>query len=279
MHINWPAGQSKSPIKPIRIFRFSHRRPVANDACAAIVSETLARIGGRQLIFGSGGMAAVQSDEHKSQAVLVLEGGGSLSHEPVEWAMGRLRAGLAGRGITLCDKGAAGSAGQPEIVLHLVADTPAAAARPVPDGSPEAFAVVPLPEKTEGSVALCARDPRGLVHAILEYADLVTYAPGVRGLPVLDAPIAEAPRIPVRSISRCFSSEIEDKGWLHDKDGWRHYLDMLAEARINRFALTLGMHYNYPYGQEFLNDVYLIFAYPFLLKVPGFEVYAEGLSR
>ncbi len=223
-------------------------------------------------------MAAVELSEHEMQAVLVLEGGELLSHEPVDWAMGRLRAGLARRGVILRDGGDAGSTGHPEIVLHLVAGTAAAAARHVPDGSPEAFAVVPLPEKSTGSIALCARDHRGLVHAILEYADLVTHAPGIRGLPVLDAPIAEAPRIPVRSISRCFSSEIEDKGWLHDKAGWRHYLDMLAEARINRFALTLGMHYNYPYGQEFLNDVYLIFAYPFLLNVPGFEVHAEGLS-
>lgn len=211
-----------------------------------------------------------------AKAALIDECGQCATHECVVWALGRLRDRLATRGITLGAGSADGRDGI-EIRLELRQNAAAKPGAVLPPDTSEAFAIVPLAAGPAGSVVLVGADRRGLVHAVLELADMVHYAPDGTGLPVLAAPVIEAPSIPVRSISRCFSSEIEDKSWLHDTDGWREYFDMLAEARINRFALTLGMHYNYPYGQEFLNDVYLIFAYPFLVDVPGFKVRAEGL--
>jgi hypothetical protein len=56
---------------------------------------------------------------------------------------------------------------------------------------------------------------------------------------------------------------------------WPRYLTMLATQRYNRFNLSLGI------GYDFLTDVkdaYFLFAYPFLLAVPGYDVRAAGLS-
>ena len=60
---------------------------------------------------------------------------------------------------------------------------------------------------------------------------------------------------------------------------WREYLDMLITNRYNRFSLTLGMQYNYPYGNEFIKDVYFYLAYPFLVKPQGYKIYAEGINK
>ena len=90
--------------------------------------------------------------------------------------------------------------------------------------------------------------------------------------------MVRSPKARLRSVSRCFSSEIEDKGWFHDREGWRRYLDMLATNRFNRVALTFGMPYNYPYQNGYLTDVYLHFAYPFLVAPEGHDVRVRELS-
>ena len=53
---------------------------------------------------------------------------------------------------------------------------------------------------------------------------------------------------------------------------------MLASNRFNRFALTLGMGYNYPYHNPWITDVYFYFPYPFLLDLDGYGVRVKELS-
>ena len=55
---------------------------------------------------------------------------------------------------------------------------------------------------------------------------------------------------------------------------WPAYFTMLAGQRFNRFNLTLGLGYDYPNP---VFDCYLHFAYPFLVKVPGYDVRAAPL--
>jgi hypothetical protein len=80
-------------------------------------------------------------------------------------------------------------------------------------------------------------------------------------------------------VSRAFCSEIEDKPWLYDRSGWIKYLDMLATSRFNRIAINLGIGYDYPYHNNILSDVYLHFAYPFLVDLPGYEIRVGGLPE
>jgi hypothetical protein len=88
------------------------------------------------------------------------------------------------------------------------------------------------------------------------------------------APAQTAPANGVRSVLRLFASDVEDKPWFYDRDMWPRYLAMLAQNRFTRFNLSLGL------GHDFLRnvtDAYFLFAYPFLLDVPGYKVRASGL--
>ncbi|RVU39559.1 hypothetical protein EOI86_10130 [Hwanghaeella grinnelliae] len=121
-------------------------------------------------------------------------------------------------------------------------------------------------------------DLRGLVYAVMELADRVRYAASLDDALTLPTPLVETPVAKVRSISRCFQSVAEDLPWFHDREGWCEYLTHLVTHRFNRVSMTMGMQYNYPYGNEFISDVYFHFAYPFLVQVPGHNVEAEGLT-
>jgi len=50
---------------------------------------------------------------------------------------------------------------------------------------------------------------------------------------------------------------------------------MLAAQRFNRFQLSLGIGYDSLQG---VRDAYLLFAYPFLLAMPGYSVRAVNLA-
>ena len=79
----------------------------------------------------------------------------------------------------------------------------------------------------------------------------------------------------IRSMSRAFISQVEDKAWYHDKQFWQNYLHELATSRINRFSLTFGIGYN------FLRNVtgdHFHFAYSYLFDVPGYNVRVIPLS-
>lgn len=120
-------------------------------------------------------------------------------------------------------------------------------------------------------------DSRGLVYAITELAD--------RARTTTDAdpftgtfPLVERPSSRIRSMSRLFCSEEEDKVWFYDKQQWRDYLSMLASNRFNRFSLALGFGYNYPYHNPWITDVYFYFPYPYLMDVAGYKVDVKELS-
>ena len=139
---------------------------------------------------------------------------------------------------------------------------------------PEALGLVPLRVSGKQVLVASGYDARGIVYALLELADRVQN--GTHTLNSLDIKkaVIEQPANEVRSLTRLFTSEIEDKPWYNDKEMWPPYLTMLATQRFNRFNLAFGI------GYDFLRNVtdgYFLFAYPFLLSVPGYNVTAKGL--
>ena len=78
----------------------------------------------------------------------------------------------------------------------------------------------------------------------------------------------------VRSIQRLFTSEVEDKPWFYTREMWPRYLAMLAENKFTRFNLSFGIGYDF---LRAVTDAYFLFAYPFLLSVPGYKVRAVNL--
>ncbi len=58
---------------------------------------------------------------------------------------------------------------------------------------------------------------------------------------------------------RLFASDVEDRGWFHDRSFWPPYLDMLVTQRFNRFNLAFGLGYDFA---RQLRDTYFYFPYP-----------------
>jgi hypothetical protein len=126
---------------------------------------------------------------------------------------------------------------------------------------PEAYSMAPL----SGGLRVQAGDARGLVYAITDLAQ--------RGAQV-SSPLSESPANPVRSVTRCFVSDVEDKPWYNDRAMWPEYLGMLAKNRFNRFSLAFGIGYDFARD---IRDCYFHFPYPFLMDVKGYNVRAKGL--
>ena len=134
--------------------------------------------------------------------------------------------------------------------------------------------------ENDNYVLVYGSDTRGLIYAITEIADRIqNLTSSKKILHSIFYKTKEEPKIKIRSISKCFVSNIEDLSWFNNKSMWKEYLTMLITNRFNRFTLTLGMQYNYPYGNEFIKDVYFYLAYPFLVKPKGYKIYAKGLKK
>ncbi len=204
----------------------------------------------------------------------------TMSQPPIRWAVGQLQDALKTRGLKtdvrynledLHDSGErivitpCTSKWARQISARVQVALPTAA---------ESLALVPGRVGGKPVVMTTGPDVRGLVYAILELADRVTFAGDpVAVLRGVD-PSIEKPANSIRSMTRLFVSDIEDKPWFYDKAFWQEYLSMLVAQRFNRFSLTLGLGYDSPRN---VVDSYFIFAYPYLVTVPGYEVQVRGL--
>ena len=137
----------------------------------------------------------------------------------------------------------------------------------------ESFAIIPCDNK----ILIYANDSRGFIYSITELADIIIYSKNNKL--ILENEIVETPKTKIRSISKCFESIDEDKEWFYDKKSWDDYLTLLISERFNRFTLTLGMQYNYPYGNEFITDVYLYLPYPFIVQPKGYKIKLTKFSK
>jgi len=117
------------------------------------------------------------------------------------------------------------------------------------------------------AVLVSANDPRGFVYALLELAERVRYGDDPFMSLHFINPVEEKPANEVRSVSRYFCSELEDKPWFYDRQFWSEYLDHLVASRFNRFTFGFGLEYDFPRG---VTDDYFHFVYPYLVEVPGF---------
>jgi hypothetical protein len=193
---------------------------------------------------------------------------------PVVWAIDRLRDAFAKRGVATRTVGEPSDASATPSVLvsgpaGVATDRIASIAGPLPRQH-EAFVVTPDP-RGEHVALVWGGGVRGLVYGLLELADRVDHAEAV----FPRSPVSGRPANEVRSVTRLFCSEVEDRSWFHEEGFWDRYLTMLVSHRFNRFSLTLGLGYNFPRN---VTDAYLYFAYPFLLSVPGYDVRVPQLS-
>ncbi|TVY07542.1 hypothetical protein [Paenibacillus cremeus] len=127
-------------------------------------------------------------------------------------------------------------------------------------------------------LVLTASDERGMVYAVLELADRVQHGSDIIAELLATTSFADQPANQIRSVTRTFSCEPEDKDWYYDKGFWDEYLTELISQRFNRFSLALGMGYDYGHDLN-VRDNYFCFSYPFLFHVPGYEVKVTELPE
>lgn len=196
-----------------------------------------------------------------------------------QWAVSRLLEVLTAAGLSVGPPGEDSGA-----ALRIVAALPGSRVAeqlsshdaPIPSAA-ESF-VVHRYNDGQDVVTVGGADGRGLAYGLLDLADIAALSedPMAALQEVVDR--SESPATPVRSISRGFVSDVEDKPWFYDREFWQEYLTELATHRINRLQLALGMQYNYSHDPDSI-DNYFCFAYPFFLDVPGYDVRAGGVSE
>ena len=200
--------------------------------------------------------------------------------KPSQWALGQLQDALLGQGVKsnvisnledapLNSRCVVVSGSTNKLALSILQKQDLTVA-----DTPEALGLVQCEIEGRSVLLACGSDPRGLGYALLELADRINYGAKPMEALTVSEPVIEKPAVRIRSIYRTFTSDIEDKGWYNDREFWTNYLTELATQRVNRFSLALGMGYNLPRG---VTDSYFFFPYPFLLEVPGYNVYAGGL--
>ncbi|HEY4149083.1 MAG TPA: hypothetical protein VGM41_09145, partial [Chitinophagaceae bacterium] len=194
---------------------------------------------------------------------------------PAVWAARELEQALASKGIVVSRYDKPGDAKTAALII-IAAGAGSATANTLlktPGISipaiPEALALVPVKQEGRQLLLACGEDPRGLVYALLELADCVRYSENPFKTLQARQPVVEQPANSIRSLTRLFVSDTEDKPWYNDREMWPQYLSMLATQRFNRFSLAFGIGYDF---LQKVTDAYFLFAYPFLLSVPGYHV-------
>ena len=230
--------------------------------------------------IGLGREAWAQRADAPNMALVADPADTVFSSPEARWAAGELESALVSAGYSVRKLNGLGQLELAErAILIYGAGFPAArtdlqAAGISMPSDPESLALLPVGGRGQNILA-SGRGSRGLVYALLELADRVRSLPRAEALRI-EKPIVETPANRVRSVMRQFTSEALDKPWFYDREMWPHYLTMLAAQRFNRFNLTFGLGYD---SLEQVADSYLLFLYPFLLAVPGYDVRATNLPN
>jgi len=240
----------------------------------------LGRRGFLKQIGSAAAIAGVAKGQPKTVSIVVEPEDVVASSAPARWAIQTLQDALAARGVTVVRRQRITEVASGELCVLAAGPASTTAQSILKSGgiamaaAPEALALAQGRVGGRQVVLAAGHDPRGLVYALTELSDRVLLlAEPLAALNVGKA-IAEKPMNPVRSITRLFVTEVEDKTWFNDREMWPRYLSMLATQRFNRFNLSLGIGYDF---LRQVTDAYFLFAYPFLIDVPGYKVRAVNL--
>ncbi|HWI85998.1 MAG TPA: hypothetical protein VNT42_06720, partial [Sphingomonas sp.] len=236
----------------------------------------------RRNLLGSAGAAAVLGGfpvagaPPRRTVAIVAEPNDPVAGSPqIRWAIELLVASLEGHGahVTHASPHTRLDRGTDRIILAGFASSAAQRAFVSVGIRPAAVvgatAIIPVGAGPDLALLAAGHDISGLVYAILELADRLRHGTSPGALFATARPVVEQPHNQVRSISRLFASDVEDLSWFHDRAMWRAYFTMLATHRFNRFQLSFGQGYDFI---RQVTDAYFLFAYPFLVGVPGYDV-------
>jgi hypothetical protein len=226
----------------------------------------------------AGGELLARDASHK--ILLLIDSRNALAAtEPVRWAVSDLQDSLAARGARVFVADSLCRVEDASLYVVVGNSQPAIVNRfhgPGVPKAPESFVIAPGALFNRPALLVDGSDFRGLMFGLLEVSDRVRLN-SVTPLESLwyERAASGTPANKVRSISRAFVSDVEDKTWYYDKKFWQNYLADLARNRFNRFCLAFGLGYNFPKG---VTGDYFHFPYPYLFKVPGYDARVVPLS-
>ncbi len=188
-------------------------------------------------------------DSKAERVSIVIDPGDPVAGTPpAQWAAKELEEALTLRGIAVNRVGQLSKAAAGDLCI-VVAGSDSSLARQLLNEAETSVPAVPealglVPGKSAGKQVLlaCGHDERGLVYALLELADRVHNAVQPQASLAIQKPIVEQPANLIRSLTRLFVSDIEDKPWYNDREMWPQYLSMLATQRYNRFVSFRVIH-------------------------------------
>jgi len=204
-----------------------------------------------------------------------------VASRPGAWALERLMQALTARGVAVTRVARVEDAGSASLCVVAAGSASAVAVSMLHEAkvsvaaAPEALGIVAGGDREKRVLLACGHDALGLVYALTELADVVECAAdAVATLEAVETTV-ERPANAVRSMMRSFCSDVEDKPWFNDREMWPLYFNMLVTQRFNRFNLAFGIGYDFI---RHVTDAYFEFTYPFLLKVPGYDVRVPQLA-
>jgi hypothetical protein len=215
-------------------------------------------------IAASSAKLADAASSSSGRIAIVTDNSALVRTQPVQYALGSFREAVTTAHLT--DDHAVAA-------LHIHIATPDSVlaksfSRSVSVTQDETVALIPGTHMGKRAILVTGVDARGIVYGLLELADRVRSSHDPLSALELAGPLIETTPNKVRSVSRAFCSEVEDKRWYHSRTFWTSYLDTIAAARFNRFALTFGLGYDFP---RHVTGDYFHFPYPYLVEVPGYE--------
>ena len=194
---------------------------------------------------------------------------------PVQHGLGKVIAALQEKGVEVSKTFKLEKAGGDILLVAGLPSSKGAAATLMGPGiSPPAKAESLLVKNTEwkgkSTVLVAGADDRGLMYALLDIADRISWAKSARNPFSKVVDIEEEPYVPERALSIYAMHQKLFERRFHDVAQWEQYLDMLAKDRFNTFVLILG----------YSPATYLAPPYPFFFDVEGFpQVYVPDLSK
>jgi hypothetical protein len=201
---------------------------------------------------------------------------------PAVWAAKELEQSLITRGIAIQRYGEIADVKTATLIIAVAGSGSGMGGRLLRSSGvkipavPEALGLVTIDQDGRKILLACGQDNRGLVYALLELADRVQHSEQPLLALQVPEPVVEQPANRIRSLNRLFVSDVEDKPWYNDKEMWPPYFTMLATQRFSRFNLSFGIGYDF---LQKVTDAYFLFAYPFLLSVPGYSVRVPQLPE
>ena len=195
---------------------------------------------------------------------------------PVQHGLKKLRKALKDNGITTKEIKKPGSAkGGTVIIVGLGKGTGEAAVlhkslKITPPKNKESLLIQHTQWKGKKVLLISGADERGLMYALLDTADRISWTKSKKNPLEKVQNIKESPYVSQRALSKYTMHQEYVESYFYNEKYWARYLDMLAENRFNTFVFILG----------YAPATYFAPSYPFFFNVKGFpDIRVEGLTE